>query len=336
MLKLLMAGILLLSALAAGVAVAGYMYWQQALDQPVSTDTEVLYEVPEGAGLHRVIDDLAQRELVKDAWAMTLLVRLMPESLPSLRAGEFRVAADTRLRELPDLFASDQVVTYPVTIPEGWTFAQMRARLAKAPKLIHVTSGLSDQEIMALLGYPERHPEGRFFPDTYLYRKGMTDLDLLEQASHQMEEVLAEVWRTRVEPDYLETPYEALIMASLIERETGAPEERREIAGVFKRRLALGMRLQTDPTVIYGMGSRYEGRITRKDLTEATAYNTYVIDGLPPTPIAMPGRAALEAALDPLPGDTLYFVSKGDGTHHFSRTLREHNNAVNRYIRSRQ
>ncbi|AMD02706.1 putative aminodeoxychorismate lyase [Halomonas chromatireducens] len=188
---------------------------------------------------------------------------------------------------------------------------------------------------MALLDREGRFPEGWFFPDTYRYHKGMSDVDILRQAMVRMERVLDEVWEGRSDDLTIETPYEALIMASLIERETGAPEERREIAGVFKRRMETGMRLQTDPTVIYGMGERYEGRITRADLREATPYNTYVIDGMPPTPIAMPGRASLEAAVDPLPGDTFYFVSRGDGTHHFSRTLREHNNAVNRYIRNR-
>ncbi len=163
----------------------------------------------------------------------------------------------------------------------------------------------------------------------------MSDVDILSQALNRMERILEQVWAERDDDLTIETPYEALIMASLIERETGAPEERREIAGVFKRRMERGMRLQTDPTVIYGMGERYDGRITRADLREATPYNTYVIDGMPPTPIAMPGRASLEAAVKPLPGETLYFVSRGDGTHHFSRTLREHNNAVNRYIRNR-
>ena len=233
------------------------------------------------------------------------------------------------------LLGSDRVVTYPLTIPEGWTFRQMRALLDGAPKLENRTAGLSDEEVMALLDREDVHPEGWFFPDTYRYHKGVSDLEILRQALTRMEGILEEVWEGRVDDLTIESPYEALIMASLIERETGAPEERREIAGVFKRRMERGMRLQTDPTVIYGMGERYDGRITRADLREATPYNTYVIDGMPPTPIAMPGRASLEAAVDPLPGETLYFVSRGDGTHHFSRTLREHNNAVNRYIRNR-
>jgi len=226
-------------------------------------------------------------------------------------------------------------VTYSLTVPEGWTFRQMRALLNSAPKLEHRTADMSDEEVMTLLDREGTFPEGWFFPDTYRYHLGMSDVDILSQALNRMERILEQVWAERDDDLTIETPYEALIMASLIERETGAPEERREIAGVFKRRMERGMRLQTDPTVIYGMGERYDGRITRADLREATPYNTYVIDGMPPTPIAMPGRASLEAAVKPLPGETLYFVSRGDGTHHFSRTLREHNNAVNRYIRNR-
>ena len=320
----------------AGVAAfAGYRYWESRLEAPIAVQEETLYEVPRGAGFNRAVTDLAARGVIDDVWAFRLLTRLEPEAIPRLRAGEYMLEPGMSGRDLIELLGSDRVVTYPLTIPEGWTFRQMRTHLDAAPKLESRTEGLSDEEVMALLDREDRFPEGWFFPDTYRYHKGMSDLDILRQAMLRMERVLEEVWERRSDDLTIETPYEALIMASLIERETGAPEERREIAGVFKRRMEIGMRLQTDPTVIYGMGERYEGRITRADLREATLYNTYVIDGMPPTPIAMPGRASLEAAVDPLPGDTFYFVSRGDGTHHFSRTLREHNNAVNRYIRNR-
>ena len=320
----------------AGVAAfAGYRYWESRLEAPIAVQEETLYEVPRGAGFNRAVTDLAARGVIDDVWAFRLLTRLEPEAIPRLRAGEYMLEPGMSGRDLIELLGSDRVVTYPLTIPEGWTFRQMRTHLDAAPKLESRTEGLSDEEVMALLDREDRFPEGWFFPDTYRYHKGMSDLDILRQAMLRMERVLEEVWERRSDDLTIETPYEALIMASLIERETGAPEERREIAGVFKRRMETGMRLQTDPTVIYGMGERYEGRITRADLREATLYNTYVIDGMPPTPIAMPGRASLEAAVDPLPGDTFYFVSRGDGTHHFSRTLREHNNAVNRYIRNR-
>ncbi|MGQ4877380.1 endolytic transglycosylase MltG [Billgrantia sp. LNSP4103-1] len=328
--------LLVVLVIVAGVAsFAGYRYWQGRLEAPIAVDEQTLYEVPRGAGYNRVISDLEERGLLEDEWAFRLLTRIEPDTVPRLRAGEYMLEPGMSGRELIELLGSDQVVTYPLTIPEGWTIRQMRTRLETAPKLENRTQGLGDEEIMALLDREGRHPEGWFFPDTYRYHKGMSDLDILRQALARMEQVLEEVWEERRDDLPIDTPYEALIMASLIERETGAPEERREIAGVFKRRMERGMRLQTDPTVIYGMGERYAGRISRADLQESTPYNTYTIDGLPPTPIAMPGRASLEAAVDPLPGDTLYFVSRGDGTHHFSRNLREHNNAVNRYIRNR-
>jgi len=328
--------LLVLALLAAAALFGGYRYWESRLAAPIAVDEPTLYEVPRGAGYNRVVADLAERGVIADDWAFRLLTRLEPEAVPSLRPGEYMLEPGMSGREMIALLGSDRVVTYPLTIPEGWTFRQMRDLLEAAPKLETRTEGLSDEEVMALLDREGVHPEGWFFPDTYRYHKGVSDLEILGQALSRMERILEEVWASRVDDLTIETPYEALIMASLIERETGAPEERREIAGVFKRRMEQGMRLQTDPTVIYGMGERYEGRITRADLREATPYNTYVIDGMPPTPIAMPGRASLEAAVDPLPGETLYFVSRGDGTHHFSRTLREHNNAVNRYIRNRQ
>ncbi|WP_163559091.1 endolytic transglycosylase MltG [Halomonas sp. NO4] len=324
-----------LAVLAGVAALAGYRYWESRIEAPIAVDETTLYEVPRGAGYHQVVRDLASRGILRDVWAFRLLIRLEPDSVPSLRAGEYALEPGMDGRELLALLGSNQVVTYPVTIPEGWTFAQVRAALAEAPKLTQRTAELSDAEVMARLDREGKHPEGWFFPDTYHYHKGMSDLEILRQAHERMEAMLERVWAERQDDLPIDTPYEALILASLIERETGAPEERREIAGVFKRRLERGMRLQTDPTVIYGMGERYAGNITRADLREATPYNTYVIDGLPPTPIALPGRAALEAAVDPEPGETLYFVARGDGTHHFSRTLREHNNAVNRYIRNR-
>lgn len=327
--------LLVLAILAALAAFAGHRYWQSRLEAPIALEEPALYEVPDGAGYHRVISELAERGIVVDAWAFRLLTRLEPEALPRLRPGEYRLVPGMSGRELLALLGSNEVVRYPLTVPEGWTFRQMRELLDAAPKLAHDTKGLSDEEVMARLDREGRHPEGWFFPDTYHYHKGLSDLEILRQALERMEATLDEVWAERDDGLPLESPYEALIMASLIERETGAPEERPEIAGVFKRRLERGMRLQTDPTVIYGMGERYEGNITRADLREATPYNTYVIEGMPPTPIALPGRAALEAAVQPEEGETLYFVAKGDGTHHFSRTLREHNNAVNRYIRNR-
>ncbi|WP_447553136.1 endolytic transglycosylase MltG [Vreelandella sp. EE22] len=334
MVKRLLSACLILLVLGAAAAAGGYLYWQSRLEAPVAVTEPTLYYVSPGAGFNQAIHELEDQGVVNDAWAFRLLARVSPEQIPRLRVGEYRITPDMSAMEVMTLLGSSNVVTYPLTVPEGWTFRQMRTRLENAEKLEHVTTGMSDEQVMALLEREGTYPEGWFFPDTYRYHLGMSDVDILRQSLDRMERILADVWENRDDDLTIETPYEALIMASLIERETGAPEERREIAGVFKRRMEQGMRLQTDPTVIYGMGERYEGRITRADLREATPYNTYVINGMPPTPIAMPGAASLEAAVNPLPGDTLYFVSKGDGTHHFSRTLREHNNAVNRYIRN--
>lgn len=335
MLKRLFIALLVLVVIGAAGVAGGYFYWQSRLEAPLALEEPMLYQVPPGAGFNQVVTQLETQGIVDDAWAFRLLARVDPERVPRLRTGEYQLQPDMSGLEMMALLGSDRVVTYPLTIPEGWSFRQMRELLNSAPKLENRTADMSDEEIMTLLDREGTFPEGWFFPDTYRYHLGMSDVDILRQSLSRMERILAEVWAERADNLTIETPYEALIMASLIERETGAPEERREIAGVFKRRMEQGMRLQTDPTIIYGMGERYEGRITRADIREATPYNTYVIDGMPPTPIAMPGRASLEAAVNPLPGETLYFVSRGDGTHHFSRTLREHNNAVNRYIRNR-
>ena len=327
--------ILILAVLLVVAGFAGFRYWQAQLGRALSIDAPVVYEVPRGASFNQVVDDLAERGIIAETWSLRLLKRVDAQSLPALRAGEFRLKPGMSAREALALLGSDNVVSYSLTIPEGWTFAQMRAELNAAAKLENRTVAMSDAEVMAELGYPDQYPEGRFFPDTYRYHKGVSDLDILAQAYQRMQRTLESIWAKRDEGLPLKTPYQALIMASLIERETGADGERRKIAGVFTRRLAKGMRLQTDPTIIYGLGDDYDGNITKADLRRETPYNTYLIEGLPPTPIAMPGRAALEAAVNPAEGKALYFVAKGDGSHKFSETLDEHNAAVRRYILNR-
>jgi len=222
-------------------------------------------------------------------------------------------------------------VQYNLTLVEGWTFRQVRSAVAKHEKIKHTLDGLSDSEVMDKLGHTGVFPEGRFFPDTYRFVRGMSDVELLQQAYMRLDEVLAKEWAVRTTDLPYRDPYQALIMASLVEKETGIPQERGQIAGVFVRRLRLGMMLQTDPTVIYGMGERYNGRITRADLREPTPYNTYTMTGLPPTPIAMVGREAINAALNPSDGTTLYFVARGDGSHVFSDDLDAHNSAVREF-----
>ena len=214
---------------------------------------------------------------------------------------------------------------------KGWNFRQVRAALAKHEKLEQTLTGLSDTQVMEKLGHPGVFPEGRFFPDTYRFVRGMSDAELLEKAYDRLDDVLAKEWSKRAADVPYTDPYQALIMASLVEKETGVPQERGQIAGVFVRRMQIGMLLQTDPTVIYGLGERYTGKLTRAHLKEPTPYNTYVNAGLPPTPIAMVGREAIHAALNPVPGKSLYFVARGDGSHVFSDDLDAHNSAVREF-----
>ena len=218
-----------------------------------------------------------------------------------------------------------------VTLVEGWTYAQALAALHSHPRLSAILAGLDTEQQLAAMAIEVSHPEGWFFPDTYRFTAGMSDADILRRAHQRMRQVLAEEWEARSPDLPYEDAYQALIMASIVERETGQPSEREQIAGVFVRRLRSNMRLQTDPTIIYGLGSDFDGNIRRRHLRQATPYNTYVIRGLPPTPIALPGREAIRAALHPDDSQALYFVAKGDGSHQFSNTLEEHNKAVRHY-----
>jgi UPF0755 protein len=248
-----------------------------------------------------------------------------------LQAGEYALTPGLTPPALLERIVAGQVIQYPLTVVEGWTFRQLRQALAAHPKLVQTLAGLSDAEIMTRLGRPGDHPEGRFLPDTYHFPAGFTDAAFLRRALTAMDQRLADLWKRRSPAAPLQEPYQALILASIIEKETGMAAERAEIAGVFARRLRQGMRLQTDPTVIYGLGEAFDGNLRRRDLETDTPYNTYTRAGLPPTPIALPGLAALEAAVNPADGDTLYFVADGEGGHVFSRTLEEHNRAVRRY-----
>ena len=220
-----------------------------------------------------------------------------------------------------------------MTLVEGWTFRQVRQALAKEDQIKQDTAQLTAEQIMAQLGRPGVHPEGRFFPDTYSYAKGSSDLALLRRALHAMDRRLEAAWAARASDVPLKSPDEALILASIVEKETGRASDRAQIAGVFANRLRVGMLLQTDPTVIYGLGEKFDGNLRRRDLQTDTPWNTYTRPGLPPTPIAMPGKAALLAAVQPASTRALYFVAKGDGSSHFSTSLDEHNRAVNRYQR---
>jgi UPF0755 protein len=308
-----------------------WMQYQGFRETPLAIGPEgLVYEVPRGASLAAVAKDLEARGVVANSDYLAWYGRYTGQA-NRIRAGEYRLEPGLDPDGLLALLVSGRTVSYYLTLIEGWNIRQVRAAVAAHPVLEQTIGDLDDAALMERLGRPGEHPEGRFFPDTYQFSRGTTDLDFLRRAMHAMDRELEAAWAARVADIPLDNPYQALILASIIEKETGLAEERRDIAGVFSRRLRLGMKLQTDPTVIYGMGERFDGNIRRADLREDTPYNTYVHGGLPPTPIAMPGREALRAAVDPAPGKALYFVSRGDGSHVFSATLEEHNAAVRKY-----
>lgn len=250
-----------------------------------------------------------------------------------IKAGSYELVPGTTPRKLLSMLVRGEETLKSITLVEGWTFVQVRAALQKAEQLVPDTLALSPETIMEKLGKPGIHPEGRFFPDTYAYAKGSSDLAVLKRAARAMDRRLDAAWSLRSPDTPLKSPDQALILASIVEKETGKPSDRAQIGGVFSNRLRIGMPLQTDPTVIYGLGLQFDGNLRKRDLQADTPYNTYTRLGLPPTPIAMPGKAALLAAVQPAPTKALYFVSRGDGSSEFSTNLDEHNRAVNKYIR---
>ncbi len=326
----------LLLLLETGVVLAGLLMgasaWKihSALVQPLNIAQEQLLDVPKGTTPTRTFYRLEANGVIKDAFWLRVYWRFNLAKQP-LHSGEYRLQPGMTVEGLIDLWKRGEMVQYSLTLVEGWNFRQVRAALAKEEKLDHGLNGLSDSQVMDKLGHTGIFPEGRFFPDTYRYVRGMSDIELLKTAYDRLDEVLAKEWEQRSSDVPYTEPYQALIMASLVEKETGVPQERGQIAGVFVRRMAIGMLLQTDPTVIYGLGDRYSGKLTRAHLKEATPYNTYMNAGLPPTPISMVGREAIHAALNPVEGNSLYFVARGDGTHVFSDDLDAHNNAVKEF-----
>lgn len=318
------------------VALLGGGVWvdyQRFLGTPIGlTESKTYLDIPKGTSLRVLAERMTRMGILKQPYYFLALTYLRGDQR-RIKAGEYELTSGMTPVGVLDRIISGKVAQFPVTLIEGRTFRQALTAIAADEHLRdNDLSGLTDEELMSKLGRPGEHPEGLFFPDTYYFPRSATGLDVLRRAMERMDKVLGQEWAGRQSELPIKTPYEALILASIIEKETAVPEERPEIGGVFIRRLQHGMKLQTDPTVIYGLGERYDGNIRRTDLLEATPYNTYVIEGLPPTPIALPGRAAIHAALNPAGGDTLYFVARGDGSHVFSRTLGEHNRAVRRYI----
>ncbi|MFB9069332.1 endolytic transglycosylase MltG [Pseudofulvimonas gallinarii] len=322
--------LLLLTAVAAAFAWRDYQHFAST-PLPIGND-EVIFEVKKGDSLRTVVRRLARMGLTENwrqPWWQALAVET--DVIRRLQVGEYALGHGVTPRSLLDKFARGRVVQHQFTIIEGWTFGQLRRALADVEGITHTLADQSDEMIMAALDAEGQHPEGWFLPETYAFTRGVTDLALLKRAHLAMKAELQAAWAKRSEATAVETPYQALILASIIEKETGKASERPEIAGVFSRRLRLGMRLQTDPTVIYGLGSAFDGNLRRRDLQADTPYNTYTREGLPPTPIALPGRDSIAAAISPADGRTLYFVSRGDGSHQFSENYRDHVNAVRRY-----
>jgi len=312
-------------------AVVLYGQYQSFKNAPLTVpEPHVVYEIAAGTSLSSLSHDLQRRGIIEHPRYLMLLGRELGVA-HRLQAGEYEIIPGMTPVSLLRKLAGGEVIQHAVTLIEGQTFKEMLALIKACDDIVHTLDDLSAAEIMARLGHAGEHPEGRFLPDTYHFPQGTTDLAFLQRAYNAMERLLAGEWAARARGLPLSTPYEALTLASIVEKETGLAEERPVIAGVFIRRLQKGMRLQTDPTVIYGLGERFDGDLRAGDLRTDTPYNTYTREGLPPTPIAMPGGAAIHAVLHPDKGDTLFFVANGNGGHCFPRTLKEHESAVQRF-----
>lgn len=315
------------AALAAAAGAAWFWQWSRA-PLPLAEAQVVLLEP--GRSFKAFARDLAQAGVTERPRLLAALARLRGDA-HRVKAGEYRIEAGTTPLQLLDDLVQARVLTYQLRFVEGWTTAQVLAVLAADGRLARRLDGVDVTTVLGAIGLPPGHGEGLFFPDTYQFVRGDSDADILRRAYDRMQEALAAVWQERDSGLPYETPYEALIVASLIEKETGRPADRGKIAQVFVRRLQYGMRLQTDPSVIYGLGRAFDGNLTRAHLRSDTPYNTYTRAGLPPTPIALPGSESLAAAVHPAEGEYLYFVSRGDGSSEFSLSLEEHQAAVRRY-----
>lgn len=321
------------TVIVAGVAAIGaFSWWAKQPLTTGATSAPIAFTVLAGSSVGAASQQIAEAGIPLNPWLFSALARVTQKS-GRIKAGSYELKPGTTPRRLLDQLVRGEFAQESLTIIEGWTFKQMRAAVAANQGLKHETADLSDAELMSKLSPDFKVPEGLFFPDTYLFAKGSPDMQIYKQAHSMLMTHLNNAWKNRDPSLPYSTPYQALTMASIVEKETAQKSERALIAGVFVNRLKTGMLLQTDPTVIYGMGAKYEGKIRKRDLETDTPYNTYTRSGLPPTPIALPGRESLDAALQPAKTDALYFVSRGDGTSKFSDNLNDHNKAVNQYQR---
>ncbi len=316
------------------IALGGGAYWW--LHQPLDLGSEPLeLAIEPGTTPRGVARDVVAAGVKTDARLLYAWFRFSGQDR-AIKAGNYEIPPGTTPISLLQKLARGEEALRALTLVEGWNWRQVRQALAKEEQLKHDAAALTDEALMAQLGRPGVAPEGRFFPDTYTYAKGSSDIALLRRALHAMDRKLEAAWAQRAADTPLKSADEALVLASIVEKETGKASDRGQIAGVFANRLRVGMLLQTDPTVIYGLGEKFDGNLRKRDLQTDTPWNTYTRPGLPPTPIAMPGKAALLAAVQPQATRALYFVAKGDGSSHFSASLEEHNRAVNRYQRGQQ
>ncbi|EKO3538776.1 endolytic transglycosylase MltG [Vibrio fluvialis] len=318
------------------LAAVGYFYVTKQVDvylsQPLDIQSEQLVTIPSGTSLNGALSLMTKHGWIDSQFAEKLVRRFHPE-LTHIKAGTYQLMPDMKLAQALKLLVSGKEHQFAITFVEGSRFSEWMAILEQNEQLKHTLTESSEADIAKQLGIEQSKLEGLFLAETYHFTKGVSDLDILKRAHRKLEGILNSAWETRQENLPLTSPYQALILASIIEKETAVESERERIASVFVNRLNKRMRLQTDPTVIYGMGDNYDGNIRKKDLRAPTPYNTYVINGLPPTPIAMPGEASIRAALNPEQSAYLYFVASGNGGHVFSKNLTEHNRAVRAYLK---
>jgi UPF0755 protein len=324
--------VIVLCAIAAG----GFVYVKNSVEtfitQPLNIEQPELVTIQRGNSLNTIIGKFVSNQWIEPTDFEPLIRRFYPE-LTQIKVGTFELKPGMNFEQAISEIIHGQEYQLAITFIEGSTFKEWRQQFATAEHLEHVTEEMTEAEIAKVLGIEHEKLEGLFLAETYHYSVGDSDLDILKRANSKLEKILNASWEQKQEKLPLKNQYEALILASIIEKETSVPSERERVASVFVNRLNKGMRLQTDPTVIYGMGDRYDGNIRKKDLRERTPYNTYVINGLPPTPIAMPGKASIMAAVNPEDSNYLYFVASGTGGHVFSKNLRDHNRAVQQYLK---
>ena len=323
--------ILVLLVLLGGAAAGGYYWLQQQFFAPGPAAAPVRIQIDPGTPVRGVLTQLARQGALTNVRAVELFLRVHGRR-PNVHFGMYEIPARASPAQILEMFEQGRVVLEQLTVVEGSTFAEFRHELDQHAAVAHTLTGKTTEQVMTALGHPGEFPEGRFFPDTYRFAAKTKDTEILTVAYNAMQKLIVTSWPQHDADLPFETPYQALILASIVEKETGVPEERQRVAGVFVTRLRKGMRLQTDPTVIYGLGESYDGNIHSRDLVTDTPYNTYTRSGLPPTPICLPSRESVLAAMHPAENGELYFVATGNGGHHFSKTLEEHNEAVKAYL----